>query len=197
MVRKRLFLCVFGCVSLFVIIQSKMDSNSMIKTVSPHDLKTLLDKNDVVLIDVREPAEYRSKHIEGSTLISLSQLSCERLPSKSGHIVIHCQSGRRSLDACLKLLSQDSFLNVASLDGGIVAWEQAGFSVKKNGSMIPLDRQTQFVAGFLAFTGTILGTFINPGFYIIPGFVGMGLMFAGITGWCGMALLLAKMPWNQ
>jgi hypothetical protein len=89
-------------------------------------------------------------------------------------------------------------LDVVSLEGGIVAWSQAGFNVKKSGSTIlPLDRQTQITTGFIAFSGTILGALINPGFYILPGFIGAGLMFAGLTGWCGMAKLLAKMPWNR
>lgn len=193
---KRAFLIVF--ISLSGIMQSKINCNTIVKTVSPNHLKALLDNNDVSLIDVREPAEYRSKHIDGSILIPLSGISSEKIPTKSSHIVLYCQSGRRSLDGCLKLLSQDSFLDVASLDGGIVAWEQAGFSVKKNDSTIlPLDRQTHLAAGLLAFSGTILGATVNPLFYIVPGFVGMGLMVAGITGWCGMALLLAKMPWNQ
>jgi hypothetical protein len=89
-------------------------------------------------------------------------------------------------------------LDVASLEGGIVAWSQAGFNVKKSGSTIlPLDRQTQITAGFIGFSGTILGALIHPAFYILPGFIGAGLMFAGLTGWCGMAKLLAKMPWNR
>lgn len=113
-------------------------------------------------------------------------------------IVIHCGSGKRSADACAKLLKLNPSLDVASLEGGIVAWSQSGFNVKKSGSTIlPLDRQTQITAGFIAFSGTILGALIDPGFYILPGFIGAGLMFAGLTGWCGMAKLLAKMPWNR
>jgi rhodanese-related sulfurtransferase len=198
---KRVLIVIFCLMHISCIIteqQSKIYCNSMVKTISVEDLKKLLDKNEVLLIDVREPAEYRSKCIEGSILIPLSEISHEKLPSKLGRIVIHCQSGRRSLDASLKLLNQDSSLDIASLDGGIAAWERAGFYIKKSGSnILPLDRQTQLAAGFLAFSGTILGTFVNAAFYILPGFVGMGLMFAGLTGWCGMALLLAHMPWNK
>ena len=64
-------------------------------------------------------------------------------------------------------------------------------------SVLPLDQQTQLVAGFLAFSGVMLSFLFNPWFSLLSGFVGLGLMFAGITGWCGMAKLLAKMPWNQ
>lgn len=168
------------------------------KTITASELKERLDKNEVLLIDVREPAEHRSECIDGACLIPLGEISIEKLPSTKRPIVIHCRSGKRSADACAKLLANNPSLDVTSLEGGIVAWSQAGFNVKRSGSTIlPLDRQTQITAGFIAFSGTILGTLINPIFYILPGFIGAGLIFAGISGWCGMAKLLAKMPWNK
>lgn len=170
----------------------------MIKTMSPLELKAKLEQGDVFLIDVREPAEYRSECIESACLIPLQDLSIEKIPSKSRPIVIHCHSGRRSADACQRLLNQDESLEVYSLEGGIVAWHKAGFNTKKSGSQVlPLDRQTQLAAGVLAFTGTVLGLSVHSYFYILPGFVGLGLMFSGLTGWCGMAKLLARMPWNN
>lgn len=168
------------------------------KTITASELKNRLDKDEVLLIDVREPAEHRSERIDGAYLIPLGEISLEKLPSTQRPIVIHCRSGKRSADACAKLLAISPSLDVASLEGGIVAWSQAGFNVKKSGSTIlPLHRQTQIAAGFIAFSGTIFGALMNPGFYILPGFIGAGLMFAGLTGWCGMAKLLAKMPWNR
>lgn len=169
-----------------------------IKTITASELKKRLDKDEVLLIDVREPAEYRSECIDGACLIPLGEISIEKLPSTQRPIVIHCRSGKRSADACAKLLAINPSLEVASLEGGIVAWTQSGFNVKRSGSnILPLDRQTQITTGFIAFSGTILGALINPGFYILSGFIGAGLMFAGLTGWCGMAKLLAKMPWNR
>ncbi len=168
------------------------------KTITASELKKILDKGEVLLIDVREPAEHRSECIDGACLIPLGEISIERLPSTQRPIIIHCRSGKRSAEACAKILKADASLDVASLEGGIIAWSQAGFNVKKSGSTIlPLDRQTQIAVGFIAFSGTILGTLINPTFYVLPGFIGAGLMFAGLTGWCGMAKLLAKMPWNR
>ncbi len=168
------------------------------KAITASELKKRLDKDEVLLIDVREPAEHRSECIDGACLIPLGEISIEKLPSTQRPIVIHCRSGNRSPDACAKLLKVNPSLDVASLEGGIVAWSQSGFNVKKLGSAIlPLDRQTQIAAGFIAFSGTILGALINATFYILPGFIGAGLMFAGLTGWCGMAKLLAKMPWNR
>lgn len=168
------------------------------KTITASELKKRLDKNEVILIDVREPAEYRNECIDGACLIPLGEINVEKLPSTERPIVIHCGSGKRSSDACIKLLAANPSLDISSLDGGITAWKQAGYNVKKSGSnIIPLDRQTQIAIGSIAFLGTILGAFVNSVFYILPAFMGAGLMFAGITGWCGMAKLLAKMPWNK
>lgn len=168
------------------------------KTITASQLKAKLDKDEVLLIDVREPAEHRSESIEGACLIPLSEITLEKLPSLKRPMVIHCRSGKRSADACEKLLAIDPALNIASLEGGIIAWSQAGYPVKRSGTFVlPLDRQTQIAVGTIALSGTVLGAWINPAFYILPGFMGAGLIFAGITGWCGMARLLAKMPWNQ
>lgn len=168
------------------------------KNITALELKNKLDKDEVMLIDVREPAEHRSECIEGAYLIPLGEISLDRLPSTKKPIVIHCRSGKRSSSACLKLLESNPDLDVASLEGGIVAWMQANYHVKKSGdNVLPLDRQTQIAVGFIIFSGTILGTLINHAFYVLPGFMGAGLVFAGITGWCGMSKLLAKMPWNK
>jgi rhodanese-related sulfurtransferase len=168
------------------------------KTITASELKKRLDKDEVLLIDVREPAEHSSECIDGACLIPLGEISIEKLPSIKRPIVIHCRSGKRSSDACAKLLAVNPSLDIASLEGGIFAWSQAGFNVKKSGSnILPLDRQTQVAVGLIAFSGTIFGAVINPAFYILPGFIGAGLMFAGLTGWCGMAKLLAQMPWNR
>ncbi|MBL3284490.1 YgaP-like inner membrane protein [Rickettsiales endosymbiont of Paramecium tredecaurelia] len=168
------------------------------KTITASELKKRFDKDEVLLIDVREPTEHKTECIDGACLIPLDEINVERLPSIKRPIVIYCRSGKRSADACIKLLTTSPDLDVASLEGGIIAWSQAGFNVKRSGSnILPLDRQTQIIGGFIAFFGTLLGAMLHPIFYIIPGFVGAGLMFAGVTGWCGMARLLVKMPWNR
>ena len=65
------------------------------------------------------------------------------------------------------------------------------------GLNLPLMRQVQLVIGVLALTGSVLAIAINPWFALIPAFLGAGLTMAGTTGWCGLAHLLAAMPWNR
>jgi len=58
-------------------------------------------------------------------------------------------------------------------------------------------RQVQIVVGSLSAVGAILALAVNTWFAILPLLLGCGLIFAGISGTCGMALLLARMPWNR
>lgn len=86
---------------------------------------------------------------------------------------------------------------VSLLEGGIDGWKAAGLPVTEDKSQpLPLMRQVQIAAGGLTLLGVILGYTVHGGFFLISGFVGAGLMLAGMTGFCGMARLLEKMPWN-
>lgn len=167
-----------------------------IKLISSEELKSMAAQDRACIIDVREPAEYRSIHLKNSISLPLSKVSNESLPKGYSKIILVCLTGVRSKEASKKISSES--IEIFSLDGGISSWKQSGFEVIESESkVLPLDRQTQIAAGSLALCGTLLGAVINPGFYIIPGFVGCGLIFAGLSGWCGMAKLLAKMPWNN
>ena len=162
------------------------------------DLKKKLEIGEVLLIDVREPSEYEAEHIEGSYHIPLGEISLDKLPKSSGSIVIHCKSGMRSSTACQKLLDLDPTLELYTLEGGITGWREAGFKViTSTDAMISIDRQVQITAGTLITLGAFLGLTVNTTFFALAGFIGLGLIFAGISGWCGMAKFLAKMPWNK
>jgi len=164
--------------------------------LSPHDLADQLAARDVTVIDVREPMELASGHITGSLNIPLSRITQADLPS--GPLVLVCQSGNRSSKGLSQLLQQGHPHPVSDLLGGLPAWQQAGFPLRKlKGAPLPLMRQVQIVAGSLVLLGVILSQTVAPGWIWLSGFVGAGLTFAGITGFCGMARLLAVLPWNR
>lgn len=166
--------------------------------ITVKNLKAKLDSGEAILIDVRESAEHNSEKIPGAEHIPLGKIDKDLLPKFAGDIVCHCQSGRRSMEACKKLLEQNPDLKIYSLEGGISAWRDAGHETERGSrNVIPIDRQTQIIAGLLILTGFSLGKLVDPSFYYLSGFVGAGLTFAGISGWCGMAKLLAIMPWNK
>ncbi len=170
-----------------------------LQTISPATLKQWLDKQEAVLIDVREPAEHHSARLEQSTLIPLGKIDHTSLPvAKDRKLVIHCQKGARGRSACEKLLREYPELEVYNLEGGLEAWQAAGYEVASSGSKIlPLDRQVQLTIGLLLLTFSLLGYLLSPTWFAATALIGAGLTLAGATGFCGLALLIARMPWNQ
>ncbi len=153
----------------------------------------------VAVIDVRTPAEHGEIHIEGSHLMPLDRLDAKAagdLAKDAEACVLVCRTGKRAASAMEKLSAADCD-NLSVLEGGVTAWDQAGLPVNRGAKAMSLERQVRIGAGALVLLGVILGTFVHGGFYGISAFVGAGLVFAGVTDWCGMAMVLAKMPWNQ
>ncbi len=170
-----------------------------IKNIDSATLKNWLDNNQVLLIDVREPAEYEANNIKGSQLISLANVSLKNLPEIGNKkLVLHCQAGKRSFNACQKLIAENEDLEIYNLEGGISAWIQQGYNFQSSKKFfLPIDRQVQVIIGSATFLTTIAGYFISSKFFIIPMVLGAGLIFAGLSGYCGLAILVAKMPWNK
>lgn len=171
-------------------------------SIQPVDAKTLnqwMHNNEAVLIDVREPAEHKATRIQSAQSRPLSRICRETLPPcGEKKLVLHCQSGKRSAVACEKILSEHPKLEIYQLEGGIAAWQNAGFPVKSSGSLfLPLDRQVQLVIGLGVLSGSVLGYYLDPLFFLLSGFFGAGLTFAALTGVCGLATLLSRMSWNQ
>jgi len=154
----------------------------------------------VVLIDVRTPVEHQEMHIKGSRLMPLDRLdvaAVKQAASDGEQCVLICRSGKRAAQAYQKLQAADC-QNLAILEGGVSAWEESGLPlVRGNRKVLPLMRQVQLVIGLLALSGSILALTVNKNFALLPAFLGAGLTMAGATGWCGLAILLSKMPWNK
>lgn len=154
----------------------------------------------VALIDVRTPVEHGEIHIAGSVLMPLGQLDPAAVKAVSDgceSCILICHGGKRAEQAFQKLQAAGCE-KLSILEGGVSAWEAAGLPLERSaGKHLPLMRQVQLVIGVLALTGSILALTVNKNFAIIPALLGTGLTMAGATGWCGLAILLSKMPWNQ
>ena len=159
--------------------------------------KELLDATQAVLLDVREADEYAREHVPGSLLKPLSRLATDPVGAlEPPKVIVICQSGARATQAAANLNLPDK--EVLILEGGISAWKSSGLPVNQNRSApVSIMRQVQMIAGSLILAGVLLGWFVNPNFYLLSGFVGAGLLFAGVSGTCAMASLLAYMPWNR
>ena len=164
--------------------------------LSPHELAEQLQSGRVTVVDVREPMEFASGHIPGSRNIPLAQIGKVALPD--GALVLVCQSGARSERGVANLRNHGHPRGLADLEGGLLAWEAAALPLeKRKGAPLPLMRQVQISAGSLVLIGVVLSQTVGPGWIWLSGFVGAGLIFAGLSGFCGMARLLALLPWNR
>lgn len=167
-------------------------------TITAKELNGQFPSPTLKVVDVRTPAEYEDVHIEGVELRPLDSLHPEELrgAGESQKICLVCHSGKRAKLAAEKLVSA-GIADPLLLDGGMVAWQEAGLPVKEGRKTISLERQVRIAAGLLAFSGMVLGFTQHPYWHGLSGFVGAGLIFAGLTDTCGMGMLIAKMPWNQ
>jgi rhodanese-related sulfurtransferase len=161
-------------------------------------LKENLEAANTTLVDVREYAEYAGGRVSGAKLVPLGEIEKRHTELDHRHTVyVMCRSGRRSGEAQKRLKSL-GFQNVVNVKGGFDAWKAEDLPFEKD-EKAPwsLERQVRFVAGLLVLTGVLLSIFVHPYLIGISAFVGAGLTFAGATDWCGMGMLLAKMPWNR
>ena len=164
-------------------------------TISPQAARQLIEQG-AVLVDVRELDEHRRERVPGARHEALSRLA----PIDAGSaqaIVFHCRSGART-QANAGRLADVAGCDAYVLEGGIEAWKKAGLPVTTDRKQpIELMRQVQISAGGLVLIGVVLALTVAPAFIALSAFVGAGLVFAGVSGWCGMTRVLALMPWNR
>lgn len=172
-------------------------------TIAPTELHQLLrTQPDLTLLDVRTPGEYAELHVPRASNVPLDKLAPKKLYgsgrlSKDQPVYILCHTGGRAKKAAEKF-AKDGFSQAVVVEGGTLAWKEAGLPVaRRTTRVISLERQVRIAAGSLVVTGIVLGYFVHPWFFGLSAFVGAGLVFAGITDFCGMGLLLAKLPWNS
>jgi rhodanese-related sulfurtransferase len=175
-----------------------------IRTISATDFSRL-HKHGLHLVDVRSPAEHAGQHVEGAVCCPLGEWETENLLTDlrqrgfgaDDTLYLLCQSGRRAQMAAEKIAASGA-VNVVVVEGGTQSCAAAGVPVRSTGkAVMSLERQVRIAAGFLVLTGVLLGAFLSPVWYGLSGFVGAGLMFAGITDTCAMGMLIARMPWNR
>jgi rhodanese-related sulfurtransferase len=173
--------------------------------VSPMSLShRLKGGNNITLLDVRSPAEYRSGHIPGARLVPLDELKdlnpadlTDGAGRRADHpLYLTCQAGVRAAQAA-QVLREGGLDHVVLVQGGTEAWQQAGLPVKRCGTSLTLERQVQIAVGSLLILKVFFGFTVHELFFVSGAVIGAGLVTAGLTRWCGMARLLARMPWNR
>lgn len=155
-------------------------------------------KNGAILIDIRAKNEHQQRHIPNALSIPLDDLPTSNKQPEHSILIFHCLSGVRTQANATLLAQYAQGCEAYILDGGLNAWQNNGLPTEGVARChLDIMRQVQIVAGSLILLGGLLGVVVSPWFFALCILVGMGLLFAGLTGFCGMAKLLAKMPWNQ
>lgn len=163
-------------------------------TISVAELSKRFESGSPILIDVRTPAEFEEVHVPQAKNLPLDKLDPAAL-DHSQPLVVICRSGGRGQKACETLRAAG--FAATNVEGGTLAWEQAGYPVVRGRKTMSLERQVRILAGGIAFVGAVLALTVDGWFAGIPAFIGAGLVFAGVTDTCGMGMVLARMPWNR
>lgn len=168
-------------------------------TITPKNLNEKQAAGEsLVLIDVRTPAEFGEVHVPFAVNVPLDRITPEavRDAAKGAPVFVICRSGQRAKNAC-EQLAKGGVDDLTLVEGGTQGWLDAGLEAVRGKKAISLERQVRIAAGTLVVLGSALAWFVHPWWLGLPAFVGAGLVFAGVTDSCGMAMILAKMPWNQ
>lgn len=175
---------------------SMSTSETTFSTIKPSDALPL--RGHALFLDVRTPAEFEDAHIDGAVLHPVTELQPNEvraaLQGKTCCIVV-CGSGGRATRAAEQLVASN-IPELRVLEGGMKAWRAQGLPVIEGKKTISIERQVRIGAGSLVVLGSVLALFVHPAWIGLSAFVGAGLVFAGVTDTCGMALVLARMPWN-
>ena len=171
-----------------------------IETIAATDIEAERARNSL-LLDVRSPAEFRGGHVRGAVnlpleLVTIAKVSALRGVDANRHVVLLCAAGKRATVAAERLSGKG--LQILVVTGGTAACATAGLPLDKiSNGVISVERQVRIAAGTLVLAGVLLGATVDPAFYGLSGFLGAGRIFAGVTDWCGMGLLIARAPWNR
>lgn len=181
-------------------------------TVGAENLHPIAPRHGIIL-DVRTKVEHNEKHIGfDHAHVPLDELNPSEFMKQHGlgrdaEIYILCLSGKRASQAA-EVFITNGYLNIKVIEGGIVACEEFGYQMKgyraktssnaqKDKIPLSLERQVRIATGLFTAAGSAFGLLVSPLFTFIPLLVGCGLIFAGVTDRCGLALLLARAPWNK
>lgn len=168
-----------------------------IPSISPAEARSLLS-DGAVLVDIRNRDEHAREHIPGAVPWPVAQATGPIPRGASKTLIFHCRSGARTRANGPMLASAADGCEAFVLSGGLEAWKGAGLPVRVDRRQpIELMRQVQIAAGALVLTGVLVAAMVSPYGLLLSGFVGAGLVFAGVSGFCGMARVLAWMPWNR
>ena len=179
-----------------------MSTTAAPATISTADFAAILAKGAACVLDVRTPAEFAECHVAGAKLAPLDALDPRKAadalkPADGAPIYLLCKSGGRATKAAEQFIAA-GIAGVCVVTGGTDACVAAGVPVERGAKpVLPLDGQVRIAIGVMLLLFMLLARYVHSAFgYLIP-LMAVALIVSGLTGFCGMALLLGKAPWNQ
>ncbi len=169
---------------------------SELRSITPQRAAELLG-GGALLVDIREADEHARERIATARHHPISGFDPAAVAADGRRVIFHCRSGARTA-AHASRLAQTAACDAYMLEGGLDAWKRAGLPVLLDkGRPIEIQRQVQIIVGTLVLVGSVLALMVSPAFLAMTALVGAGLILAGASGFCGMAKLLAVLPWNR
>ena len=173
-----------------------MSKEGQLPRITPEEAAAKI-REGALAVDIRSQAEYRGGHIGGALSLP-PERHREKLPDNTAPcLIFYCLGGKRTAQAEAALAELGRGRECYILEGGLQAWKAAGLPIIAEHAAPDIMRQVQTIAGGLVLFGVLAGSLVSPWFYLIDALVGAGLLTAGLTGFCCMARLLARMPWNR
>lgn len=144
-----------------------------------------------IIIDIREPGEHAAEAIEGSINLPLSALDqMDWSPYSDREVLIYCQRGQRTLMNRERLHAK-GLKHIMCVGGGLLHWKACGLPTRKGGGSTM--RCVQGMVGVMLWACVAWGVLVNPMWGLAgAGVIGLGLIVAGLTGFCGMERLLKR-----
>lgn len=168
-----------------------------VEKINATQFRACLDDPTHCVIDVRDRAEFAAGS-EASVCWPVSEINAESVrefitdqqldPQRK--VVLLCARGMRASQAADKLRALIPN-PIAVVEGGRAALAAGGKQP------MSIERQVRIAAGTLVLLGIAASLLVHPALLAVSAFVACGLVFAGITDWCGLGLLMMKMPWNH
>lgn len=189
--------------SILQSLQSIMNATATPPTISATDFSALLSRGTpICVLDVRTPAEFAECHVSCAKLAPLDALDPKKAadalkPEPGTPIYLLCKSGGRATKAAEQFIAA-GIPNVCVVTGGTEACVAANAPVTRGGkATIPLDGQVRIAIGVCILLFWLLGRYVWYGFAYLLLAMAAALIVSGLTGFCGMAILLGKAPWNR
>lgn len=170
------------------------------QNISPEQANTLVQQQKAILFDVRSESEFAAAHLPGAVLLPITCID-HALATTVGdkEAIFYCTTGARTARAH-KDITSAGLQRPSVIEGGLNAWQASGLQVvgtQAGTGTFGVPRQVQITIGVLII---LFAALTLAGFSFAPyilGAIGIGLLFAGLTGTCAMASLILMMPWNQ